>query len=153
MVWAYRSFFMTCVGCQRLKTAASPEDPFFLANLRESVATLHQHQPYRGWCVLWLNDHAEQLHELPIDRQLRYWNDVADLARAIGVVTGCRRINYENLGNVVPHVHWHIIPRYTTPVDPDPAAPVWRRPYEQLECGVTDGVRDELVRLIRAALR
>jgi diadenosine tetraphosphate (Ap4A) HIT family hydrolase len=33
------------------------------------------------------------------------------------------KLNYELLGNTVPHLHWHLIPRYED--DPKPRIPVW----------------------------
>lgn len=141
---------MGCAGCERV--AAGRASPFFLADLRESVAVLHPHQAYRGWCVLWLKEHAEHLHALEPQRQARLWLDVNDVARAAAAVTGCRRLNYENLGNVVGHVHWHVIPRYQPPIDPDPKAPVWVRGRAALECGVSDAERDALAIALRARL-
>lgn len=143
---------MPCPACTRLFALAAGHDPLYIASLRESVVMLHAHQRWRGWCVLWLRDHAEHLHELNNDRQQRLWHDVADVARAVANVTACRRINYENLGNVVNHVHWHVIPRFEAGVDPDPGAPVWVRPKPELECGVADDVRDDLVERIAAEL-
>jgi diadenosine tetraphosphate (Ap4A) HIT family hydrolase len=32
-------------------------------------------------------------------------------------------MNYELLGNQVPHLHWHLFPRYAD--DPDRLKPVW----------------------------
>jgi diadenosine tetraphosphate (Ap4A) HIT family hydrolase len=32
-------------------------------------------------------------------------------------------LNYELLGNQVPHLHWHLFPRYDA--DPDALKPVW----------------------------
>ena len=34
------------------------------------------------------------------------------MAAAIRAVFDPKRINYECLGNIQPHVHWHLIPRY-----------------------------------------
>lgn len=86
-----------------------------------SVVVLHAHQAHRGWCVCQKRDHAEHLHELNNDRQQRLWHDVADVCAPSPRSPGCRRINYENLGNVVNHVHWHVIPRRCrAPTDPDP---------------------------------
>ena len=39
-------------------------------------------------------------------------------------------INVESLGNVVPHLHWHIIPRYVG--DPMWGAPVWQVPLDSM---------------------
>lgn len=138
------------------------EDPFFLADLRESVAILHKHQRYPGWCTLWLRDHAEHLANLPRQRQERLQLDVLDVARAMHaaldapqepggpVPLGPIRINYECLGNVVAHVHWHLIPRRTG--DPDPGATVWVRPHAETDCGCNDALRDALVTRLRLGL-
>jgi diadenosine tetraphosphate (Ap4A) HIT family hydrolase len=144
---------MPCPACDRVVRARSGDDPFLIAELRESVAILHKHQPYRGWCTLWLKDHHEQLGLLAPERQARLAQDVSQVAAAMhAALPGLKRINYECLGNVVPHVHWHLIPRYELPIDPDPGAAVWVRPQSELECGVSDGVRDELVRALRGAM-
>jgi diadenosine tetraphosphate (Ap4A) HIT family hydrolase len=37
-------------------------------------------------------------------------------------------MNYELLGNQVPHIHWHLIPRLAD--DPEPRWPVWRVSYQ-----------------------
>jgi diadenosine tetraphosphate (Ap4A) HIT family hydrolase len=119
-----------------------PHDPFFLADLRETRVILHKHQRYAGWCTLWLADHHEHLGLLPRPVQQRIAEDVTDTAAAMhGAFPGIR-INYENLGNVVPHVHWHLIPR--RPTDPDPRATVWVRPHDETDCGA---VADEVQRL------
>jgi diadenosine tetraphosphate (Ap4A) HIT family hydrolase len=141
---------MSCPGCQRV---ADHSSRFRIAALREAVVYLHSHQFWPGWCVLWLKDHAEHLDALPTERQLDLWRDVGDVARAVRAVSGCSRINYENLGNVVNHIHWHLVPRFAAPRDPEPAAPVWVRPKSELESGVTDLERDRLVAAIRSALR
>jgi len=35
-----------------------------------------------------------------------------------------RKLNYECLGNIEPHMHWHIFPRYTN--DPSPGTSSWQ---------------------------
>lgn len=65
------------------------------------------------------------------------------------VPSGPIRINYECLGNVVAHVHWHLIPRRAS--DPDPGATVWVRPAPETDCGCDDALRDAIVGAIRAA--
>ncbi|MFN7022422.1 MAG: HIT family protein [Phycisphaerales bacterium] len=153
-----------CPACARVARADRATDPFFLADLRESVAVLHKHQPYvqpadgsvvGGWCTLWLKDHQEHPALLPRARQARLAEDVADVAGAMHAALGplgMRRINYECLGNVVAHVHWHLIPRYERPMDPEPGATVWVRGAAELECGVAGHVRDDLVGLLRRAI-
>lgn len=138
-----------CPACTRL--GAIRTDPLFITELRESVVVLHAHQPVEGWCVLLLKDHAEHLHELSLERQQRLWADVGDVARAVDAAFSPRRINYECLGNVMAHVHWHVIPRYLPPVDPEPGATVWVRPASWLDCGVeADRARAVIARIREA---
>jgi diadenosine tetraphosphate (Ap4A) HIT family hydrolase len=148
---------MSCPACDRL---ARLPDPFLIAELRESFWILHKHQRYEGWSTLWLKDHAEHTGLLARPRQERLALDVLDAAGAMhrafdtpaspGQAARPIRLNYENLGNVVAHVHWHLIPR--RPTDPDPGATVWVRPPTETDCGVSDDRRDELVRQLRQAL-
>ena len=141
----------TCPACQRIAEARAKTNPFVIAELRESIAVLSDHQSYEGWTVLLLKDHAEHLHLLDEDRQVRLAADVADTARAIAKAFNPARINYECLGNQLAHVHWHIIPRYQPPIDPDPRQPIWGRPKPELECGVTPEKRSELIKRLRDA--
>lgn len=144
---------MPCPACARLDRARRGEDPFFIAELRESFCLLHQHQPYEGWCSLFLKDHHEHLELLPRAGQGRLWEDVMDVAGAIRRAFSPRRLNIECLGNVVPHLHWHVIPRYDAPTDPDPSSTVWTRSEHELNCGVPEERRDELIlRLHHAGL-
>jgi diadenosine tetraphosphate (Ap4A) HIT family hydrolase len=36
------------------------------------------------------------------------------------------KINLASLGTLVPHIHWHVIPRY--PDDPHYPQPIWAKP-------------------------
>lgn len=111
---------------------------------------LGDNQGCPGWCVLILKDHHEHLGELPLDRQQRLWGDVAQVAAAQRAVFGRVRINYECLGNVVPHIHWHLIPRHHD--DPEPKSPVWGWPMERLRGTAAASERLETARRIRVAL-
>jgi diadenosine tetraphosphate (Ap4A) HIT family hydrolase len=50
-----------------------------------------------------------------------YWLEVIRVARAIERRYGPAKLNLQVLGNAVPHLHTHIVPRYVT--DPDPGRP------------------------------
>jgi diadenosine tetraphosphate (Ap4A) HIT family hydrolase len=75
--------------------------------------------------------------------------EVNYVAQTLAQVFDAKKMNYELLGNQVPHIHWHLIPRMKS--DPDPLKPVWcvthepvRLPPDQLA---------ERVRRLRSALR
>lgn len=140
-----------CPACARLERARRGEDPFFLCTRRESAVLLHKHQSYRGWCSVFMLEHVERLDQLSRARQAAFWEDVMDVADAIVRAFGPVRLNYENLGNVVPHVHWHVIPRYAAPIDPDPGSTVWVRPEAERDCGCSDTLRAELMERLRGA--
>lgn len=115
------------------------------------MVVLHDHQAYEGWCVLLLKDHVEHLHLLPAPRQARLAEDIADAAAAIMRAFGPNRINYECLGNQLAHVHWHVVPRYAAPIDPDPREAVWVQPKGFLQAGVTPERRIALIERLRQA--
>jgi diadenosine tetraphosphate (Ap4A) HIT family hydrolase len=61
-------------------------------------------------------------------------------------------MNVESLGNVMPHLHWHVIPRYKT--DPRWGAPIWPSDLrEQIDRRLLDDDRAVLLLELRNALR
>ena len=109
---------MACPACARLERIARGADPEFVATLSECQVVLADEQLYRGYCILFLRDHAEHLADLPFDRQQRVWDDVARVAAAVRKTVDPVRLNYACLGNLTTHVHWHVIPRHAD--DPEP---------------------------------
>lgn len=146
-----------CEICAAIAGLRSGSGPAPIAELEETLVVLGDNQGCPGWCVLLLKEHREHLAELPVERQLRVFAEVARVASAIRAVFpgsgkggGPPRINYECLGNVAPHIHWHLIPRHAD--DPEPRKPVWGWPAERLRGLMSDGERDELARKLREAL-
>ena len=78
---------------------------------------------YPGFCrLIWHEHQAEvtDLHEL--DRMLMM--DVLwQIETVVRAVMQPKKINLASLGNMVPHLHWHVIPRYVD--DAHFPAPVW----------------------------
>jgi diadenosine tetraphosphate (Ap4A) HIT family hydrolase len=67
-------------------------------------------------------------------------------------VAGADHMNVESLGNVVPHLHWHIVPRYLD--DARWGMPVWTTPLSAMpDTRLDDTDRAQLIEAIRAALR
>ena len=91
-----------------------------------SVATLYldRNQTYRGHCQLVFDPrHAEGLEQLEQQEYARLMADLSVAARAIHAACRPDLMNYASLGNVVRHVHWHIVPRYRN--DPRWGAPIY----------------------------
>ncbi len=87
-----------------------------------SVAVLGPWQFYTGYCVLVSRTHAAELSGLGPHRAA-FLGEMATLAEAIEGCFKPHKMNYELLGNLVPHLHWHLFPR--SPADPDRLRPVW----------------------------
>jgi len=141
---------MACPGCDRVGLSKAGRNPDFVAELSESVVTLADEQAYRGYCILYLKDHEEDLTALSFDRQGRLWDDVARVAAALRRQLAPERINYACLGNMLRHVHWHVTPRYAD--DPEPQHPIWVRPLAERRLVLPGAERAELVKRLRAAL-
>ena len=99
-----------------------------IAELREGILYLHSDQFFPGWSVLVLRRHATELFELERDERARLMDEVSDVARALKLAFDARKVNYALFGNLVPHVHWHLIPRLAT--DPAPLEPVFAVSHE-----------------------
>lgn len=146
---------MSCPACARVASIGQGQSPWshlFIADLEHTAVYLHEHQRYEGWCVLFLKEHADHLADLSVERQAAVFAEVARVAAALRAAMKPRRINYECLGNQLNHVHWHVIPRYAVPADPDPTETVWVRPGMERNIGVTAQRAAELVALIRDSL-
>ena len=95
---------------------------YVVARSRASVLTLSPNQSQPGYCVLWSTKHVAEPFQLDPDRAADFLGDMMAAARAIHRVYGADKLNYQVLGNVVPHLHCHIIPRYVG--DRAPGGPI-----------------------------
>jgi diadenosine tetraphosphate (Ap4A) HIT family hydrolase len=120
-----------------------------IATLRATTLALYDDARFPGRCVLVWNEHAELIEDLPLERARDLALDVRTAAAGIRRATGAPRINYAAFGNVVPHVHVHLIPRHG-PWDTAPKATAWDHPEVERKLGAADVV--ELVLRIRTTL-
>jgi diadenosine tetraphosphate (Ap4A) HIT family hydrolase len=87
---------------------------------------------YPGFCrVIW-NEHVKEMSDLnPAERALLN-EAVYRVELALREVMAPSKVNVASLGNVVPHLHWHVIPRFADDAHfPNPVwAPALRQPDE-----------------------
>ena len=110
-----------CPLCRKV-AAAGPELEV-VWRFPHGVAFLGPWQFYHGYCLLVSRSHATELSRLSDAERRAYLDEMCLLARAIETVCRPHKLNYELLGNQVPHLHWHLFPRYAD--DPDALRPVW----------------------------
>ena len=65
-----------------------------------------------GFCrVIW-NRHIAEMTDLTYGEREHLMSLVFAVEEAIRHVMGPDKVNIAALGNLVPHIHWHVIPRY-----------------------------------------
>lgn len=95
-----------------------------VADLSVSTLYLVRNQTYRGYCVMIFNArHITGLEHLTQSEHDAFSADLRRAAQAIFKTVTPDLMNYATLGNVIPHLHYHIIPRYKN--DPRWGAPIW----------------------------
>ncbi len=108
-----------CWICQNL----DHQTHLVIRETRTSIAKLNPDQLFQGYTFVTLKWHEEHLTSLsPRDRH-KFLEDMTNIAKTLNKALKPDRINYELLGNAQPHLHWHLIPRYTT--DPLWGRPIW----------------------------
>ena len=105
-----------------------PRQDHFIADCGLTRAYLHDDQFFPGWTVLVLKHHATELFHLSREERGTLIEEVAQVAAMLVDEWRAVKVNYELLGNQLPHIHWHLIPRLSQ--DPAPLEPVWRIAHE-----------------------
>lgn len=110
-------------GCPFCEDMADDNDHLHkVADLAVSTLWLEKDQRFRGYCILILNRHAVELTDLGENEAAAFQADLVRAGRAIQAALRPDKMNYCLLGNTVPHLHWHITPRYV-------GDPRWNQPH------------------------
>lgn len=78
---------------------------------------------FPGFYRLVWNDHVAEFSDLPAADRAACMEAVAAIERAMREHLQPAKINLAALGNMVPHLHWHLVARYEW--DSHFPAPVW----------------------------
>jgi diadenosine tetraphosphate (Ap4A) HIT family hydrolase len=94
-----------------------------------SDAYLQRAAVQRGYTVVvWRGRHVAEPTELADEEAARYWLEVLRVARALEAHLRPVKLNYDLLGNSLPHLHTHVVPRYA-----DDPRPGWPFPFPEDE--------------------
>ena len=123
-----------------------------VAPLSVSSLYLAKNQTYRGQCALIFDlRHAARPDQLTLSEWTAFSADLHVAQAAVMTVVSPDHINVESLGNVVPHLHWHIIPRYVG--DARWGMPIWTTPLAAMpDIRLEAGERELLLRHLRETL-
>jgi len=106
---------------------------------------------YPGFCrVIW-QQHVAEMTDLPIVDRSTLMRTVCQIEAALREVLQPHKINLAALGNMVPHMHWHVIPRFTD--DAHFPHPIWAAPVRQTADAVLRQRRALLPALRAAVIR
>jgi len=78
---------------------------------------------YPGFCrVIW-NAHVREMTDLAAPDRARLMHCVFETEAVLRELLQPDKINLASLGNLTPHLHWHVIPRFNG--DPHFPQPIW----------------------------
>ena len=137
-----------CPMCQRPEPDLTPFGArFFVGEWSDAVLGRHPVRPGYAY-VVWKGRHVIEPDELAPHEAAGFWSEVT---RVAGAVQACYRpikMNWLHLGNGVPHLHVHLVPRPLD--DPNAGGPVEAEDFEQSRVAALE---DEVLLAQAATLR
>lgn len=111
--WAERKRGTDCAMCASHRV---DEDAFGLRIFAGEVSDAYLQRAdvgQRGYTiVIWRGRHVADPTELSDDEASRYFAEVLRVGRALEARYHPMKLNFEMLGNSLPHLHTHVVPRY-----------------------------------------
>jgi len=119
-----------CLMCEQGRPHETEYGARFFAG-EVSDAYLQKADIQRGYSVvIWRGRHVAEPTELSGDEASQYWQELLEVGRRLERTLEPVKLNYDILGNSLPHLHTHVIPRYAE--DPRPG---WPFPFPEDEPG------------------
>lgn len=112
-----------CLVCHRINLIKSGENPFFVKELKTGYIVLCDYQYFYGYTIFLSKTHTDELFKLKPKEKRLFLEEMSLVSEAVFRAFHPKKLNYELLGNSDSHLHWHLIPRYST--DPKPQNPIW----------------------------
>lgn len=116
----------SCPMCQRWEHDSDLQ----ILEMKHSYVVLNRDQFFPGYTLLFTKIHATELFQLEQTVRTELMEEVSRLAQALHRVFAPDKINYELLGNMVPHIHWHIVPRFVS--EALWPRPIWAGQHDEL---------------------
>jgi diadenosine tetraphosphate (Ap4A) HIT family hydrolase len=133
-----------CPMCNRW----NDDEDLRIAEHQHSYLILNRDQFFPGYALLFTKSHVTELFDLDQAVRSELMEEVSRTASALFKTFAPAKINYELLGNMVPHIHWHIVPRFAS--DALWPRPIWAEPHQELL--LTPDEYQQRIKEIRSAL-
>ena len=78
---------------------------------------------FPGFCRVVWNEHIRELTDLSAADRQEFMDAVFRVETALRASLSPHKMNVASLGNLTPHLHWHVIPRFID--DPAFPKPIW----------------------------
>jgi diadenosine tetraphosphate (Ap4A) HIT family hydrolase len=114
---------MACALCAEIALVERGESPWAVATLATGHVWISPTQYYRGATFFVSSRCVREVYDLDVEVRQVHLMEMSAVAAAVQRATGARKMNYESLGNGVPHLHWWLTPRHDD--DPRPRGPIW----------------------------
>ena len=114
-----------CPMCTRWQD----EPDLRIAELEHCYVTLNRDQYFPGYALVFTREHVTELFHLSPRGRAEVIEEVNRVAQALASAYRPTKMNYELLGNMVPHMHWHLVPRFEK--DPLWPRPIWSEPHQE----------------------
>lgn len=122
----------------------------FCRIVRVPSGDLDEFADYSGFLRIVLNRHVSEMTDLPSAERERLMRVVLACEQVVRSLFRPDKINLASLGNVVPHLHWHVIARYRD--DRHFPDPVWAAPRRAARAEFPRVAHDDLASGLAAAL-
>ncbi|MBU8907686.1 HIT family protein [Desertibacillus haloalkaliphilus] len=83
-----------------------------ITEMKISNLYLLKDQTHKGRCVLALTSHKTELFQLTKEERTLFMEDVSKASKAINEAFSPNKINYAIYGDLVSHLHFHLVPKY-----------------------------------------
>lgn len=115
-----------CPNCDANDDADRGDDPWAVARLQTGYVKLAPTQYYWGATFFVAKACVRELHELSTPDRQSHLMEMSEVAEAVFHAFAPRKLNYEALGNSVPHLHWWLTPGTPTTLDrPNRSGKTW----------------------------
>lgn len=112
-----------CILCKKLELIKNNKFEYLIHEFKNTYLILSDHQYFKGYSQIIYKNHIRDMLELDSKTRLEIMDEVFISSKAISDALNPWKLNQSCYGNAVPHIHWHLFPRYEN--EPDRTKVPW----------------------------